>query len=116
MILAHALGNLDGLASRVTNRNDSIPSDEVIERILVPRLQALQAVCRQFGVRLIVLLPAVLDAGEKTNGVLAACHRQGIPVLLPYLPGELQVAIFGTGFISMLRVKSYSPSGFVGSC
>jgi lysophospholipase L1-like esterase len=98
VFLALALGNLDALASRVTNRNDSIPSDEAIEAILVPRLQALKAVCQQYGVRLIVLLPAVLDSHEKTKGALAACRRQGIPALLPYVPGELQAAYFRDGF------------------
>lgn len=98
VFLAQALGNLDALASRVTNRNDSIPSDEAIEGILAPRLQALKAVCESYGVRLVLMLPALLDAQEKVNGVTAACRRNRISVLQPYLPGELTSAYFRDGF------------------
>jgi hypothetical protein len=96
--LAHALGNLDALASRVTNRADPLPPDEAIEAILLPRFQAAKAVCDRAGARFAVMLPPVLDSHEKIQGVISACRRAGIHILVPYTPGELTGDYYRDGF------------------
>lgn len=96
--LAHALGNLDALASRVTNQGDPLPPDPAIEAILTPRFRAAKAVCERAGVRFAVLLPSVLDSHEKIKGVIWAGRSAGVPILVPYAPAELAKGYYRDGF------------------
>ena len=54
--------------------------------------------CDQFAVKFAVMLPPVLDRHQKTNAVIAACRRAGVPILIPYASGELNETFYRDGF------------------
>ncbi len=96
--LLHSLGNLDALTSRITNRSAPLPSDDEIEQIVAPRLRAVKTICDGYGVKLVVLLPPDVQTDGKVKGVIAAGRSVGVPVLMPYSPGELSAKFFSDGF------------------
>lgn len=69
------------------------PGDEV-RRQMVVRLGELKRICESNGARLIIVIPPTLDKSDRSSAVRQAGVETGVPVLLPYQPGELQASFF----------------------
>jgi hypothetical protein len=72
-------------------------SNEEARRKAEPRLREFKALCDQYGVRLIVLVPpAIRDVDASTLSSVA--KTLDIPLLMPEKPGEMSPALFRDGF------------------
>lgn len=60
-------------------------------------LRALQALCRSRGIDFIMLIPPALNPDDPAPDIAAQSAREGITVLVPYLPGEMPRDDFSDG-------------------
>jgi len=72
-------------------------SDEEARSKALPRLRELKALCDQYDVRLIILVPPSLRNLD-ANTLPAVAKAVDIPLLMPAKPGEMSAALFRDGF------------------
>jgi hypothetical protein len=87
-LLQEVIPGVDRLASFFPAKPaPMLASNEVVSRVL-PHLNALDQFCRQRGVRLVVVVPPTISEDASAE-VKEAAARAGMPVLVPFRPGEL---------------------------
>lgn len=63
-----------------------------------PRLLALQDLCKAYGARFLWLIPPRSTQDELLTPILVSTQPLGIPILMPYSPGEMPIDHFSDGF------------------
>ena len=96
-VLARAIPNLQDLFSLI-NPKPSVPQGLEFEAISVPRLRALQQLCRDHGAKLILLLPPTLSSEDAISEMARAARGVGVEVSVPIDP-------------TMLSAKYFQPDG-----
>jgi lysophospholipase L1-like esterase len=73
-----------------------IVNAQTLERAMA-RLQSLQALAQEHGVRFVYLVPPSLNRADIGAALAARAHAAGIEVLLPYGPAEMPRGNFTDG-------------------
>jgi hypothetical protein len=97
-LLQKWLPNSDLLAAHLTGV-DPLPlvvNDQTLARAMA-RLQSLQALAQEHGVRFVYLVPPSLNPADLGAALAARAHAAGIEVLLPYGAAEMPRANFADG-------------------
>jgi hypothetical protein len=87
------------LAAHLTGVNPLplVVNDQTLGRAL-ERLRALQTLARSHGVEFVYLVPPTLNPRDIGPALAARAHAAGVPVLVPYPPGQMPRANFVDGF------------------
>lgn len=62
------------------------------------RLQALQDLCKTYGAQFLFLVPPRATQDDFLEPILLSTQPLGIPILMPYSPGEMPIDRFSDGF------------------
>jgi lysophospholipase L1-like esterase len=96
-LLQWLLPGADQLATYVAPaaRGSDGPAD--LSRAL-QRLRQLQQLCASHGAAFALLIPPTLRASDPGPELAVLAAQSGIPVLIPYRPGEMPRVVFADGF------------------
>ena len=84
------------LAAHLWTRAGALPVTAT--HLAAARLQKMQDLCNSYGGGFALLIPPALNAGGTEPALVAEAARLGVPVLLPYSPGEMPADAFADGF------------------
>jgi len=74
------------------------PPDDVMKVISAKRFREIQEICRRYGAKPVLLVPPNLDMHDPIGIVMEEGRKAGVPVLVPYRPGEMQRNYFRDGY------------------
>ena len=87
-VLNRVVPHLQDLFSLI-NPRPAIPEGRELEAISIPRLQRLERLCDQYGVKLILLLPPTLSSEGAIAEMVQAARMAGVDVSVPIDPSKL---------------------------
>ena len=96
-VLRKSLFNAATLAQHLKPKNQPLPGAETIVAKALPRLRALNQLCKENGTQFFLLIPPTRDVRDASAELQAAATRQGIPVVLPFQHAELPETAFLDG-------------------
>jgi hypothetical protein len=97
VLLGTAMPDVRNLTTVLAWQPATHVSDEEARRKAEPRLREFKALCDQYDVRLIVLVPPSLRDLD-ANTLPAVAKALDVPLLMPEKPGEMSPALFRDGF------------------
>ena len=86
-IIGHTMPDIGRLMSFSMPINRRPIVDKEVETVLDGRLERINALTAEYGSRLIVLVPPMLNAEDGAAGLMTSAQRVGIPVLRPVPSG-----------------------------
>lgn len=92
-VLKHMVPHLEDLFSFI-NSPPPIPDGKELQAVSIPRLQRLQQLCADHGVKLILLLPPTLSSSGPIGEMAKASHMAGVEVSVPIDPAMLSAKYF----------------------
>jgi len=84
------------LAAHLWTRAAALPVTAT--HLAAARLHKMQELCNSYGGGFALLIPPALHAGGTESALVAQAARLGVPVLLPFGPGEMPAEAFADGF------------------
>ena len=98
-LLERWLPNASALAGALTVRDPvSLIADPATISGALHRLRDAGSLCGSYGARFVFLVPPSLNRSDPAEAVRSAAELAGLPVLVPYSPGEMPSAAFSDGF------------------
>jgi hypothetical protein len=92
-ILGRVVPHLEDLFLLV-NPVPSIPKDQEIDEIAIPRLQVLRKLCEAHGAKLILLVPPTLSSESAVSQMANAARRAGVEVSVPVDPAAFSARFY----------------------
>ena len=97
-LLGRTIGDLGNLGKLLQPPGPAPPDAAHLLQVTSQELVELQQLCAPYSTRLILVIPPTLDIHEPYFAAIEAGAQTGIPVLVPYRPGEMPPQNYRDGF------------------
>jgi hypothetical protein len=111
-LLGMVLPGMQSFTARFPVPRSPLPSDDIIETRATPRLIAMNELCRQNGVRFIMVIPPTNTTRNGASAMLAAAARAKVQVLMPIDESHLTDSEYSDGFHLNARGRTIFTDAF----